>query len=106
MTAIACPACLYPDCGELHTCGIAVAFPAEANTSGARLEIIPEMDHFFGEPEEGVPGVDERYCTEPRIPNSKVTRTYHTKFEMLEHGDFRCSHCGQHFLEDDASASS
>ncbi len=81
-----------------------MAFPAEADTMGGRKEL-PTMEHFFGTPSDGRPGVDERYCTEPRIPGSQVNRTYHTTYEMLKGGDFQCTHCGQHFLEHDASAS-
>lgn len=63
------------------------------------------MEHFFGPATEGL-GVDERYCTEPRIPGSRVSRTYHVTFEMLPGGDFVCTHCGERFLQNDASASS
>lgn len=64
------------------------------------------MDHFFGAPQDGKLGVDERYCTEPRVPGAKATRTYHTTFEMLSGGNFECTHCGEHFLQNDADASS
>lgn len=101
MTTLACLGCLYPDETKLHTCGKAVAFPVEADTHARRVVEESLVEHVFGSPLAGYPGIGERYCSEPIVPGAKYHCIYHVTFEMYEGGDFKCSRCGESFLKPD-----
>ncbi len=45
-------------------------------------------------------GPTDRVCTEPLLARgqSAIDRTFHTRFEMLPHGDVKCLLCGERFF--------
>ncbi len=59
------------------------------------------MEHVFGKPEGGVPELGARFCNEPLIPNVLFDKIYHAHYEILSNGNFRCTHCDEHFIEVD-----